>query len=352
MSKTIADIFNTEDLEDSLLIGYYGGGNFGDELLLEVLMNLFTRRGVKSLTVTYQHPQRYKTYHHEFNYQRIDMANKLAVLRSVLKNKNIVIGGGGLWGLDVNPNIFLLSSLLFVSHFILRKRVYLLGVGYYSSTSRLGHLSAWLAGKSASHIVVRDQESLRHFKKISRHVTLDSDIAFQIPALDLAAYDRDRMQLDEAITITDTTLIITLRRFKPHQQNDYTKLIESCLTDNPDMPIIVGLLEPRAVDAEHYSLLVHWKAQYPNVQIIDFSYNPLALFLFFRQHHTQLALISPQFHAIIMALLTNVPFLPVVYDNKVIELLKQKTSSRPIQISDLTQGDLQSFIDNVKRLTE
>lgn len=351
MNKTIADVFAHVDLDKSVLIGYYGGGNFGDELLLEVLMNLFSSNQVKDLTVTYQHPKRYDTYHHDFGYTKIDMADKKSVFKSILKNKNVVIGGGGLWGLDVNPNIFILSSLLFFSRFILRKRVFLLGVGYYGSTSRLGHISAWLAGKAANEIVTRDPESLANFKKISKHVSIDNDIAFQIPSLKLGTYTRDLEMLASTLKISKKTLFITLRRFKPSQNNDFANTIEMCLLNNQDMNCIVALLEPQDVDPEGFALLEKWQQQYPNIQVIDFSYNPFALVLLFETYKQNIALIAPQFHAIIGALLTDVPFLPIVYDNKVMELLKKTTTQTPIPIKNLTDQQVQQFIDNFKQAT-
>lgn len=349
MNTTIADVFQHDDLERSVLIGYYGGGNFGDELLLETLMNLFAKNGVRSLTVTYQHMERYSTYHHEFGYKRIDMANKPSVLKSILKNKNIVIGGGGLWGLDVNPNIFLLSSLLFISRFLFRKRVYLLGVGYYNSTSKLGHISAWLAGKAANCIIARDQEALRNFKKVSKNVSLDADIAWRIPTLNLKPYERDFAKLNDGLQIKDGTLFISLRRFKSNQSNDYTEHIEACLANNQDKNIIVALMEPRVVDPEGYKIISNWEKRYVNVKAIDFAYNPLALFLFFQEHKEKIVFIGPQFHVILTAHLTGVPFLPLAYDNKVHELLKTITKTQPIAINDLSQENLQLFINNSER---
>lgn len=352
MNKTVADIFAKENLEHSVLIGYYGGGNYGDELLLEVLMNLFSQRDIHSLTITYQHMERYSTYHHRFGYKRIDMADKAAVIKAILKNKNIVIGGGGLWGLDVNPNIFLLSSLLFASRFLFRKRIYLLGVGYYNSTSKLGHISAWLAGKAANRIVVRDKEALQNFKKINKHISLDTDIAWAIPNLNLKPYARDLAVLDDTLQVTEDTLFITLRRFKSHQANSYVDHIEACLKANQNKNIIVGLMEPQDVDPEGYELMSKWQQQYDNVQIIDFTYNPLALFLFFKKHRRQLAFIGPQFHVILTAHLTGVPFLPLAYDNKVLELLKTITSATPLSINDISQDNLQAFVNNPGRNTQ
>jgi len=349
VNQTIASVFQHENLEHSVLIGYYGGGNYGDELLLEVLMNLFEKHAVHSLSVTYQHPERYSTYHHDFGYNLTDMAHKKSLLKTILKNKNIVIGGGGLWGLDVNPNIFLLSSLLFVSRWLLLKRIYLLGVGYYDSTSKLGHVSAWLAAKSARTIIARDEETLQNFKKLSKHVALDTDLAWYIRKLDLQSYQADFAILDKDLRVAGNTLFITLRRFKSNQNNRYTDHIQTCLANNQDKNIIVGLMEPRSVDPEGYQLLRTWQEQYPNVQVLDFSYNPLALYLFFQAHKQQLTLIGPQFHVILTAHLTGVPFLPLAYDNKVWELFKKITEAQPVLINDLAQEKLQMFINNSRQ---
>jgi polysaccharide pyruvyl transferase WcaK-like protein len=255
-----------------------------------------------------------------------------------------MIGGGGLWGLDVNSNIFVLSSILFFSRWVLRKNVYLLGVGYYSSTNRLGHISAWLAGKAATAIIARDQETLTAFSKLNKRVYIDTDIAWHINALDLQPYQKDIAIIEEHISITQKTLFITLRRFQKQYKNNYTDIVAGALAANQDKPIVVAILEPKEVDPEGYALLTSWKNTYPNIQIIDFSFNPLVLFLFFTKYQKQLVLISPQFHALITAHLNHVAFLPLVYDNKSAELLKQIGYDQHVHIRDITQNDVQTFI--------
>ncbi len=338
---TIEEILATGKLDRSVLIGYYGGGNYGDELLLEVLANRLKSNNVQDVFITYQDPALYETYHHDFGYPLIKMGDKVRLLRTIIRNKNIIIGGGGLWGLDVNPNILLLSLLLFISKWVLRKNVYLLGVGYYGSTSWYGRLSAWLAGKSAAYIVARDPETYANFKKISRRVSLDTDIAWLIPKIAPKDYERDLIRLDAMMPITSKTLFITLRRFKPKQKNEYVRLIEEYLETNQS-PVIVALMEPRSVDPMGYELAQTWQQNYTNIRIIDFSYNPMGLFLFFQKHHDTLALIGPQFHMIITAYLNKVPFLPIAYDNKVSELLKQ-LEHPVIPIGALSQSNIQVF---------
>ena len=337
-------ILTSGDLENSVLIGYYGGGNYGDELLLEVLAARLKSEGVRKLTITYQDPSLYAIYHHDFGYPRIRMSDKQQLLRTILTHKNILIGGGGLWGLDVNLNILLLGMLLFISRWVLGKKVYLLGVGYYNSTNWYGRLSAWLAGKAATQIVARDQETLDNFRKVTGHVSLDADIAWQISKMDLGQYQDDLKKLDRSLHVSSKTLFITLRRFKSAHKGRYDEAIERYLA-TAKQQIIVALMEPRTVDPEGYERICGWQKKYKHVQLIDFAWNPLALFLFFRKHHDKLAVIAPQFHVIITAHLGGVPFLPISYDNKVTELLRQLGQRTVLNPHTLTERDIQTFVD-------
>jgi polysaccharide pyruvyl transferase WcaK-like protein len=307
-------------------------------------MNLFAKHGVASLTITYQHMERYPTYHHDFGYKRVDMADKTAVFKAIFNNKHIVIGGGGLWGLDANPNIFLLSMLLFASRWLLRKKVYLLGVGYYNSTNRLGRISAWLAGKSANSIIARDDETFQNFKRFQKHTYLDTDIAWLTSQLPISKdYKTDAMVLERQLVVKPKTLFISLRRFRAGRGDTYTALIEKLVAQSRTRPIIVALLEPAIVDPTGYALLQQWQQKYPNIQIMDFSYNPLALLLFFKRHHNRLAVIGPQFHLVIAAQIAGIPFLPIAYDNKV-SLLVEQLGHMPIPITKLTQPILDQFV--------
>src|SRR4029079_7172941 len=102
------------------------------------------------------------------------MHNKLALIRAILKKKNIVVGGGGLWGMDVNANIFLMSLMLLMSRRLLGKKVHLTAVGCYNSTTALGRLSAWCAAKAANTIIARDQETYANFKRWHKGTVQDT----------------------------------------------------------------------------------------------------------------------------------------------------------------------------------
>src|SRR5262245_31918218 len=108
---TAPKLIATTDLSNSLLLSYGGGGNYGDELLLEVVLTMLRAAGAKDVDVAYQHPERYQTYHHDIGYNIVNLWDKKALLGSLLRRKHIVVGGGGLWGLDINRSIFIMSLL-------------------------------------------------------------------------------------------------------------------------------------------------------------------------------------------------------------------------------------------------
>jgi polysaccharide pyruvyl transferase WcaK-like protein len=345
---SVLDFIKRTNLDNSLLLGFYGGGNYGDELLMEVLAGLLKKEQVRNVRIAYQTPQSYSTFHHNFGYPRVPIYNKLALTRAILQHRNIVVGGGGLWGMDVNLNVFLMSCMLLFARIFLRKNVYLLAVGYYASAPRLGRISAWLAGKAATTIIARDTETYKNFIRLQRHTEQSEDIAWSIKQLDLAPYKKDLQLLEQKITITKQTIFITLRHFKNATKNNLEQVVAECLKANADKPIIIALMEPRYVDPHNYALLEKWRADYRNVQILDFDFNPLALFLFFRAHHKQLLFVGPQFHVILSAHLTGVPYMPMAYDNKVQGLLAQlKPDQTTYPVHSLRLPDVQHFIDNI-----
>lgn len=348
----LTDFLHNTNLDNSMLIGYYGGGNYGDELLLEVLNNMLAHKGVNDLTITYQRPETYRDMHHDFGFKLIDIYDRLAVIKHVLKSKNILIGGGGLWGVDMNFNTLLLSMFLFVSRWALRKKIYLLGVGYYGSTTKMGRLAAWLAGKAANVIIARDDESFNNFRRITKRVYQDTDIAWNIPGLDLTQYEEEAKHLQERLPVGDRTLLLALRRPQAKRQGQdfvrFNKLIDWLVKSNPGQPVILVMLESEVKDKAMHEAARNWRRKHKHLRIIELPYNPLTLFLYIKQNSKRLGLIAPQLHLIMTAHLTGVPFLPMTYDNKVSQLLDQIgiSKNKRLQLKNITGYELQEFADN------
>src|SRR3954471_11120234 len=60
-ARDLIDVIAPEDREGCLLVGHYGGGNYGDELLLELTQLRLHRAGVRRVSFLYRSPARYRT---------------------------------------------------------------------------------------------------------------------------------------------------------------------------------------------------------------------------------------------------------------------------------------------------
>ena len=346
--QNVDELLNELSLDDSFVMGYYGGGNYGDELLFEVLQNIFLACGYHTISFLYQKPHDFSKHHKYLGYEAVDSSSKLKVLQTILKRKNIIIGGGGLWGLDVNANVLLMSVMLFVSRWLMGKDVYLLGVGYYGSTTRMGRFAAWLAGKSATRILARDDESFDNFSRLNRQTYRSDDIAFLLPRIH-EDVNGDLRRLDKIIgPKAKHTVMVSVRRFKPSQQNPYVSALEKWLLAYDKTPVILALMEPKEVDPDGYALLKRWQRQRTHVTVIDFDYNPVALYRFFEKHRKNLSYIGPQFHVQLVAHLAGVRLFPLVYDNKVAELLSSLSYENRVAIADVTADELTQFASNTR----
>ncbi|MDO8573025.1 MAG: polysaccharide pyruvyl transferase family protein [bacterium] len=341
----IINFFLKTNLEKSFIIGYYGGLNFGDELLLEVILNLLKNNGVKDISFYYTSPEIYSHYHHDFGYKKIP-ATPLDMLKEVFKCKNIIIGGGGLWGLDFNKNIALLSLILFFAKYFLRKKIYLIGVGYYLSTTKLGRFAGWLAGFSSDIIIARDNETFRNFSRVSRNIFIDNDIVFNFHELDEKLYTSDVDELKKEVDISEKTIFITTRRFSGDKYASFKEEIQKFIEKNTDKKIIMALFEAKIVDKEGYNFFLDVSKKYKNITVVDFHYNPVALLFLFSYHHKNIAMISPQFHGQLVAHLTGASFLPISYDNKNSELFKSIGIKYFFDIKNVSYFDMQNFINH------
>jgi len=337
----ISDFFEKTDLNNSLLLGYYGGGNFGDELLLEVISHKLKRKQCDNIHVRYSDIANYKKFHHDFGYKLIDGSSILNVLKSCFSQKNIIVGGGGFWGLDANSNVLLMSMMLFLCRYILFKRIYIIGVGYYSSTGRSGHIAAYLAGKSANVLIVRDKESVENFRKYNVVASLDKDIAFQIDKKMTDEYEAESNELAEVIELENESVYITLRKFRGEKAR-YNHIVSEVVKGATDTNFLVGILQPAEEFPEGNKIAVEL-SKLPNVKRVPEQINPLALMLFLSKNTKLLKIVSPQFHIIVVALISEMQFMPVAYDNKVSELLSDRGVT-PIKLTDQNIGDLNGII--------
>jgi polysaccharide pyruvyl transferase WcaK-like protein len=341
---TIQDFIKNTKLDNSILIGYYGGGNFGDELLLETLLNVFKKNNIKDIGVYYLNYVKYDNYHNRFDGYKI-ITNNIKFLYNLLKTKNLIIGGGGIWGLDFNKNVLILSIIIFLQRHVLRKKIYLLGVGYYNSTTKLGKFAAFLVAISSNIIIARDMETYLNFSKFSKKVSLDKDIVFNFAQVDDTLYESGVNALERIVDPTKKNIFITLRRFSKNEDDNFREGIRTLIEKNTDKHIILLLLETKTIDMRDWLMFEQLAGEFGNIVLMDFDFNPMALLFLFRKYNKTSIVISPQLHGQMVAHLTNTPFLPISYDNKNTELFKLIGVSNFLDIHDVDYLKMQNFID-------
>ena len=121
-------------------------------------------------------------------------------------------------------------------------------------------------------------------------------------------------------------------------------MIQALVIAHPKQLFLVSLLQPAIEYPEGDQLIKTLATTYPNVKYMDGDINPLVLYSYFSMHANVFRFMTPQFHAIIMAILSGIEFLPLSYDNKVTALLSDKVpGSKPIGLEELSLHDLEEF---------
>ncbi len=340
--------FFQKKLDNVFLIGYYGGGNFGDEMLLELNLNFFKNSGTKNLKFYYQNSELYKKIHKDFGYQMVHSASFKDILKGFLTSKNIVIGGGGIWGLDFSFRNLILSFVLFFARFFLFKKVFLIGIGFYNSTNFLGRVGAFLTAKASNLIIARDNETKINFSKFSKNVVQDFDLSFYFNEISKNFYEKEVLKLEKILQIDSNSTILTIRRFsEKNQKKDILKpIFEDFAKTNLEKNLVFGILEPKEVDPEGWNFISKISKFSKNFKIFEMNFNPIALIFFLKKRKDLIKIFAPQFHMIISAHIAGCKFFPMYYDNKVKELFEIIGISESFRIEKISQKNLEDFVNN------
>ncbi|WP_432486930.1 glycosyltransferase [Kineococcus sp. SYSU DK018] len=140
-----------------LLVGNYGNGNTGDEAICSRLSELLAGT---DLTVVSRNPADIAALHGVRAVPTVSRASISAALRSDV----VAVGGGGMFGKGLPPLVRVLPFAALAAR-ALGKRIAFVALGAYASTPPVTKTALRVAGRLASHVSVRDDESFDTFTR-------------------------------------------------------------------------------------------------------------------------------------------------------------------------------------------
>ncbi|NJB71507.1 polysaccharide pyruvyl transferase WcaK-like protein [Saonia flava] len=168
--------------KNTFIIGHYGGDNFGDEFMLEALLEyLDTVKIIGKIFIVC------KKRHSSATKATFVSPSFLSILKVFFQTKILILGGGTHFHDDYHKkrlqrHYLYLTKILAISllYRLSFKKVYYLGVGYAPLDSPLIKKYTKLSLLLTNHITVRDKISLKNLNNLSRkpcssreHLTFD-----------------------------------------------------------------------------------------------------------------------------------------------------------------------------------
>jgi polysaccharide pyruvyl transferase CsaB len=180
----------------ALLMGYYGVGNLGDEMMLFCLKRWLERQGF-DLTVLSERPAEVSKAHGLPAIENSPLLGEwawfnswfrggaLRVLRAIAQRDALIVGGGDLIRDDLGWRTFFYTMEKFIVAILLRKKVYVVNMGIGQLSTWYGRaLLKWVLGR-CDRIIVRDARSENVCRQmgVSAQTALVPDIALSLPDL-------------------------------------------------------------------------------------------------------------------------------------------------------------------------
>jgi len=289
-------------IKNIVISGYYGSNNFGDECILNVLVEKLKEHNL-DITVLSLNPE--KTA--EMNQVKTVKSFALNEVIKTIKNSDMLISGGGSLLQDVTSvkSLFYYLLIIFLAKFF-NKKVFIFAQGIGPVNNTFGRYFCKNLLKKADFITVRDAKSLELLKTWGINSNLVCDPLFGL--------NLDKPNPTE-------TVGIQLRSFKTLNEDFLKNLAIQVEKSFSDKKIEIFSLQD-SLDKDvcnHFESLL--KNINPNLQTeVIFNKNPKEII----ERISQLEyMISMRFHACLIAAKYGIKTLAISYDYKVQKLAEE-----------------------------
>ena len=305
-----------------VISGYYGFGNFGDELILSVLIQHLKELGIETVVLS-SNPRKTSTEHfvnavHSFNTHQVS---------TILKQSDVLISGGGSLLQDVTS----IKSLIYYLWVIFtalrcRKDVVIFSQGIGPINNKFAQLITKFILKKCKYISVRDKKSQELLRDWGINSRLLCDPVFSM-----------KLNPSQSTGVVG----IQLRDFATMNDNLLKKLAQQVIKDFSDKKIKILSLQ-QTIDNEICVKFQHMLNEI-NPEIKTEIVDDNIIYNIFDLEY----LIGMRFHALIIALKAGIKCAGINYDIKVENLAK--SAGIPLISMDATE-DFDKIFEDMKLL--
>ncbi|MCL2200049.1 MAG: polysaccharide pyruvyl transferase CsaB [Defluviitaleaceae bacterium] len=332
------DVLRKEKAEnrvfDIMLSGYYGYANSGDDALLDAVIKALRReREDLSILVLSRNPQETMRDYGVFSIHRLNFF----LVRRYMKKTRLIIYGGGSYMQDNTStrSLFYYTFLIHMAKYM-GLRVMLYGNGIGPLTKARSIKKACRALNVCDYISLRDPVSLDYIKTIgvqNPNVAVSIDPVFSL-------------EISPPPTPPDLPgspyFIVSLRPWPNNEPAFVEKISEAInyvankysLTPLliPMQPMDVSILKETAKRLNHDHVLIQKVYDYKTITAI-ISRAEFALCM--------------RLHALIYAVITNLPIIGLVYDPKVSSFISYMNEKTQVNTSNLNLPALKQMLDEI-----
>ncbi|MDL1957408.1 MAG: polysaccharide pyruvyl transferase family protein [Candidatus Desulfofervidus auxilii] len=340
-----SDDFKT--LKKVLIIGNYGPGNFGDEVMLDVILDLLSKEC--KVYIPTRSPETLKELHPDSRIIPLYFKNIWYILKEAIKCDAIIFGGGTIFtkGRGIGIDLTLILSLLL--KLSIKKKIYFYGIGY-SETTPLGlRILAKLLMQNGN-VFVRDKKSKDLIlKKVGINPCLIKDLTFYWKPPKAKLPPEIKKIIIENNNAIIVGLSITKDLFEFKKEKEFVKFL-NYITSKYNILIFAFIFNPEfrgrtiGLSSDLYLYKKIKEELYKNIKFYILPYYPPHV-LFEVVKHVDI-IIGMRYHSLILAHLHSKHIIGIaVFDKQETFLVEHNYPY--IRLNKLTSGDLIRIFEKV-----
>lgn len=329
-------IFKKDTTKQCLIAGNFGAMNTGDEAILAgQLIEIKKTSNKIKISIISRYPDQISKIHGK-KIKAISIKNIYKIFTEIFKSQIIIVGGGGIFCKAYDPLggvIFQLYFMLFLMGIplLLRKKVYVLGVGIYKNMHPVNLKIAKFMLKLSDKVTVRDFHSYNLLKSSGIRGDLYKDNSYLMPLLSKKGVHKKIFRKISRSNKINIGVALRMPIITSHRKL-LLREIANYIADNPSFNFWFYSLDGHPNRGNDYitnkAIMKQLGDSNKNVFMIKNSEHPTLIFSSFKYMDY---IIAMRLHSMIFAERLGVPYDGISYDTKCETFLKS-VGKKPLQI--------------------